>query len=291
MCARVALLGLIVLSSAFVSAGPGAERPPTQEVKFGFYADRELFQNRTFIFNDALTRRISEIGNRVAAASGRPEVTYTFRVVNDPTMNIYAASGGFVYINTGLLDILETDDELAAVLGHEIGHVRQKHQIKFLQSAEQSRVGGALAGVALGIALGAAAGAATAPSTPSYYSPSYSYQQQVSSQMTDLGVKAGMALGSAMSASMIMGYSRAQELEADGLAVRYTKETGYDPNALIRVFKRLATIRDNLKLNQENYISSLINAQPGLEERIKQAETAVTKLTSAKDGEKKERKR
>jgi predicted Zn-dependent protease len=206
-------------------------------------------------------------------------------------MNIYAASGGFVYVNTGLLDVLESEDELAAVLGHEIGHVRQKHQIKALQAAEQSRVAGTLAGVALGIALGAAAGAATAPSTPTYYSPNYAYQQQLSSQMTDLGVKTGMALGSAMTVSMVVGYSRAQELEADGLAVRYAKEAGYDPNALIRVFKRLATIRDSLKLSQENYVSSLINAQPGLDERIKQAEAAVTKLTAPKDGKQKEKKR
>ena len=84
-----------------------------------------------------------------------------------------------------------------------------------------------------------------------------------------------MALGGAMAVCMIKGYGRAQELEADALAVQYTRETGYDPHALVRVFKRLASIRDSLQLNEDNYISSLINAQPGLEERIKQTEKLI----------------
>jgi len=275
MRAKSVFLGAALVSLLTVSAALGAAGPSSQEVKFGFYADREIFLNRTFVFNDVLTQRISEIGNRVASASGRPEIEYTFRVVNDPTINVYAASGGFVYINTGVLDILENTDELAAILGHEIGHVSQKHQIKFLQSAARSRATGKLAGMAMGAMMGAALGAATAPSGSSYNSPTYSYQQQMSSQMMDVGIKAGMALGDAMSVSMIVGYGRSQELEADSLAIRYTKEAGHDPNALIRVFKKLASIRDNLKLNQDNYVSSLINAQPGLEERIKEAEALI----------------
>ena len=70
---------------------------------------------------------------------------------------------------------------------------------------------------------------------------------------------------------MIKGYGKKQELEADALAIQYTKRANYDPNALVDVFKRLASIRNSLKINEQNYISSLINAEPGLEERIKQA--------------------
>lgn len=248
----------------------------SKEMKFGFYADRCTLSTKMIVFNDMLDKRISEIGNRISLVSDRTDIKYTFRVVNDPTINAYSAAGGFIYINTGLLDILESEDELAAILGHEIGHVRESHQIKFLHSAHQKKVTGTMVGFALGVGLAAAGAHAMGPA-PSIYSPSYSYHQQVTSQMVDLGVKAGGAIGDAMAVSMIKGYGRKQELRADALGIQYTNKSGYDPKALVSVFKKLTSIRDTLKLNENNYISSLINAEPGLEERIKQAENLISK--------------
>lgn len=267
------IIGSALLFLAFSKIGFAGN---TKEIKFGFYADREVLSAQTIVFNDVLNKQINEIGNRVVQASDRPDIKYTFRVINDSTINAYAAAGGFVYINTGLLDILESEDELAAILGHEIGHVGKGHQIKFIHSAHQKKVTGTMLGIAMGVGLGIAGAYAMGPA-PSPYSPSYSYHQQLTSQLVETGVRTGFALGEAMAVSMIKGYGKKQELEADALAIQYTKKAGYDPNALVSVFKRLTSIRDRLKINEKNYISNLINAEPGLEERIKQAETLISK--------------
>lgn len=102
-----------------------------KELKFGFYADRIVVSSQTILFNEALSKRISEIGNRVAKASEGSDMKYTLRIINNPAINAYSAAGGFIYVNTGLLDILESEDELASIIAHEIAHVSKSHQINF----------------------------------------------------------------------------------------------------------------------------------------------------------------
>ncbi len=273
MRAKGVILGLLLFVLAFPKVATTAD---TTELRLGFYNDKEMLSARTFVFNDTLNKRINKIGNRVASVSGRPDIKYTFRVVNDPTINAYAAAGGFVYINTGLLDILESKDELAALLSHEIGHISEKHQINSIRSAHAKRVAGNVAGFAIGVGLGVA-GAAAMGSGPSSVSPAYVYHQQLTSQVASLGLTTGRALGDTMTVSMIKGYERKQELKADALAIQYTKKAGYKPEALVNVFKRLISIRHRLEYNEKTYISSLINAKPGLEERLKQAENLISK--------------
>lgn len=271
MNTKCIILGL-VLFLAFPKVSLAGD---DEEIKFGFYADRVMVSTQTILLNESLNKRITEIGNRVAKASDRQDMKYTFRVINDPTINAYSAAGGFVYINTGLLDILESEDELAAIMAHEIVHTSKNHQIDFIYAAHRRAVVGQMVGITLGAALGAAGGvAARSAYGSSYYTSPYSYSlaQQSIQQMTELGFKLGVGLGDAMAISMIKGYGKKQELEADAIGVKYTQKAGNDPNALISVFKKLISIRNRLGITPQNYISSLINADPGLEERIKNAE-------------------
>ena len=246
-----------------------------EEVKFGFYADRVLVSTQIILFNDALAKKITEIGDRVVKASDNPGIKYTFRIINDPTINAYSAAGGFVYITTGLLDILETKDELASIIGHEITHTSNHHQINFIYAAHRRQVAGQVAGIFLGVALGAAGGLATQSAYGSSYYTS-AYTQQLTQQVVDTGVRLGLTMGNSIGISMIKGYGKKQELEADNNAVKYTQRAGYDPNALTGVFKKLISIRNNLGINEKEYISSLINAEPGLEERIKNSELLLS---------------
>lgn len=278
------ILYIVVFLFVFSMIGFAEE---DEELKYGFYVDRIFVSTNSILINDVVDERIAEIGNRIVRASDRPDMKYTFRVINDSTINAYAAAGGFVYINTGLLDILESEDELACMLAHEIGHTSKSHQINFVYAAHNRKIAGEIIAniISTGVStsLEVAVGPVVKPTLDSVLGISPGPRTRPSPISTQIiimltgkaGSEVGSLIGTAMAESMIKGYGKEQELEADVLAIRYTKKAGYDPNAMIGVFKRLISIRDRLGINDNNYVSSLINAEPGLEERIKQAEEEI----------------
>jgi len=284
--ALVLLLVLNILFFPNASFATSSSSPSNGELSFGFYTDKVFVSSQTIVLNEDLNRCIQEIGNRVAKASDRPDMAYTFRVINDPVINAYSAAGGFIYITTGLLDILENQDELAGIIAHEIAHTNKNHQISFINRTTQNEVAGEITGIVLGAALGALAGAATqslyaqtaqAPQYNTFAGSPYA-QQYVIGEVTNKGRELGSAIGSGMAVAMVEGYGKKQEIEADALAIQYSKKSGYDPNGLPSAFKKLLAIRNKLKIDKTNYVSALINAEPGLEERIKNTEGQVSKV-------------
>jgi predicted Zn-dependent protease len=268
MEAKRTILGLILFVCVFPKISFAGDN---EEIKFGFYADKRIVSTQTILFNETVNQKILEIGNKVAKASKKQDMKYTFRVINNPTINAYAAAGGFVYINTGLLDILETEDELAAILAHEIHHTNASHQINFIYAAERDRIIGEIVGAVLSGALAGATQSVYQQNPGAYQINPYMAEYNIQ-QMRNLGREMGSGIG----VSMIKGYGKEQELEADAHAIQYTKKAGYDPNALIGVFKKLTSMRDRLGINEKSYASSLINAEPGLEERIKNTEELLS---------------
>lgn len=101
-----------------------------QEVEFGQQMNQEIRQEVRISRNLQLNRYLEEIGRRLAANSDRPNLTYTFQIVEDPAVNAFATAGGFLYMNTGLLKAAENEGEVASVLAHEMGHIEGKHLIK-----------------------------------------------------------------------------------------------------------------------------------------------------------------
>ena len=101
-----------------------------QEVTLGQQMNQELQQEVKISQNSQLNSYINEVGERLAANSDRPNIPYTFQVVEDSAVNAFATAGGFIYINTGLLKIADNEAEVASVLAHEMGHIEGKHLIK-----------------------------------------------------------------------------------------------------------------------------------------------------------------
>ena len=277
------LLVLIVVFSLIQFPVP-VRSEVKDEVKYGYFADRTLVANKILILDYELNQRLEQIGRKLIAGSHPKDLNYTFRIINDPTINAFSAAGGFIYVNSGLLDILESEDQVAAVLAHEIVHADKNHQINAVRTAEAAKVGTVTSGILLGAVLGglAAAGGAAAYRPRSGYNPnSWSAQmarynaEQTTRQMTHLGTGLGVALGGAMSLSMVKGYGRDREEEADRLGLQYMQKANYDPNAMVGVLKKFISIRDQLGITQNNYISKLINAEPGLAERLEKVEQAL----------------
>lgn len=102
-----------------------------QEVDIGKQINQELLRSDIRLYrNPEINRYVEQIGRRLAANSDRPRLHYTFQVVENDSINAFATLGGYVYINTGLLQAADNEAELASVIAHEIGHIAGKHLIK-----------------------------------------------------------------------------------------------------------------------------------------------------------------
>ena len=101
-----------------------------QEVDLGQQMNQEIQQEVRISRNSQLNSYVEQIGSRLAANSTRPNIPYTFQVVEDPAVNAFATAGGFIYVNTGLLKTADNEAEVASVLAHEMGHIEGKHLIK-----------------------------------------------------------------------------------------------------------------------------------------------------------------
>jgi predicted Zn-dependent protease len=101
-----------------------------QEVDLGQQINQEIQQEVRISRNSQLNSYVEQIGRRLAANSTRPNIPYTFQVVEDPAVNAFATAGGFIYVNTGLLKTADNEAEFASVLAHEMGHIEGKHLIK-----------------------------------------------------------------------------------------------------------------------------------------------------------------
>lgn len=108
-----------------------------QEISLGGQINQELINQRQIrIYNNpSLTSYVNQIGQRLAAKSNRPSIPYVFQVVDDKAVNAFATMGGYVYVNTGLLQLADNEAELASVMSHEIGHIVGRHAIQQMRQA------------------------------------------------------------------------------------------------------------------------------------------------------------
>lgn len=174
------------------------------EVALGSNVAMNISKEYKFIKTPAITDRVSQIGEKIYKVSDRQDLKYHFAVVEDKEINAFTMPGGYIYINSGLMDIVN-DDELACVIGHEVGHVAARHITKKLQA----QLG---YDILMNIALQKA---------------SASELQRAASITFDL---------------VSLGYSREDELLADRLGAKYAYKAGYDPHAMITFLKKLKDI-------------------------------------------------
>jgi len=227
------------------------------EIQFGHYVDAYLTNQFIVLKDSPVCCAVKEIGEHVAKLSDRPKLQYGFKVLNTPDVNAFAGPGGYIYITTGLLDILETKDEVAAILGHEIGHVCERHSIRTLQSAQNTNMIGGL----LAVTAAVATAVLTYDSNTGTYSP-------------DLSSLAGQV--AFMSAVIVhQGYSRAYENTADELGIEYIYKAGYDPEGAAGALDKLLNVEKDRK-DKVKY--TLLSTHPPIESRIRRVKEIIEKL-------------
>ena len=156
-----------------------------------------------------LTRYLNLVGRAVALTCDRADIEYRFAVLNHDSINAFAAPAGYIFLTRGLLKTIRNEAELAAILGHEIGHVTQKHILDVIQRSKQ------ISGVA-------EAGLAYANQNPDAFK-----------QVIDGAVKK----------LLDEGLDQSKELESDRLGVIFASRVGYDPTAYETFLERLRTIK------------------------------------------------
>lgn len=111
-----------------------------QEVQIGKQINQQLVSRDVRLYrNSEITRYVDEIGQRLEQQSKRPNIPYTFQVVDDDQLNAFATMGGFVYINKGLIAAADNEAQLASVMSHEIGHIAARHALQQMRQAAVAR--------------------------------------------------------------------------------------------------------------------------------------------------------
>lgn len=176
-----------------------------KEVKIGQSMARQVAKSFKFVDDALKQKKIEEIGQRLASVSARKEISYHFKLIDKDDINAFALPGGYVYMFSGLWnDIEKDDDEIAAVLAHEIAHINARHSITRLQNS-----------------LGYTVLSVFAAGTPN--ADSVASRRQAIAGINQL----------------LLAYSREEELQADSLAVAYMKAAGYDPKKVIELLDYL----------------------------------------------------
>lgn len=201
----VGLLCLAPLANCAVNPVTGRQNFVTMsesdEVRTGRQADADVRKEYGVYDNPALQRYVNEVGQRLAQKSHRANLEYHFTIVDSPEINAFALPGGYIYITRGIMAYLNTEAELAAVLGHEIGHVTARHGVR-----QQSASMAANIGIVLGSIL-----------------------------VPELRSQGAQELLNQFGGVLISGYGRDHELEADRLGAEYLARAGYNPQAMVKV--------------------------------------------------------
>jgi predicted Zn-dependent protease len=172
-----------------------------QEIALGRASDVEVRKQYKVYPSPALQSYVNRVGQKVAAHSHRPNLHYHFTVLDTPEINAFALPGGYVYITRGILAYLNSEAEMAAVLGHEVGHVTARHGVRQQSAAQAANIGISIASIFL----------------------------------PELNTQMGQDLTNLFGGALLSGYGRDHELEADRLGADYLARTDYDPQAMIRV--------------------------------------------------------
>lgn len=175
------------------------------ELKLGRENDVAVRKQYGVYANPRLQAYVQQVGERLAATSHRPQLKYSFTVLDSPDVNAFALPGGYIYITRGIMAHLNSEAELAAVLGHEIGHVTARHAVRQYSAAMAANVGFTLGSILV----------------------------------PELGSRAGQSLLNTLGGALLSGYGRDHELEADRLGSEYLARSDYEPKAMIEVIALL----------------------------------------------------
>lgn len=220
-----------------------------QEISIGTqnYSPARQSQGGDYVIDPELTAYVQSVGKRLAAVSDRPDLPYEFVVLNDSIPNAWAMPGGKIAFNRGLLYELNSEAELAAVMGHEIVHAAARHGAKSMER------GILLQGAMIAVGIGA--------------------------QNSNYGnlIVGGAQVGAQLATSK---YGRDAESESDLYGMQYMKKAGYDPTAAVTLQETFVRLSEG---KQSDFITGLFASHPPSQERVDANKETLAKLGAGGD--------
>jgi predicted Zn-dependent protease len=200
----------------------------SQEIQLGTEGDKAVQAEYGVYDNAELSAYVDRVGQKLAAISERPDLPWHFRVVDSPVVNAFALPGGYIYITRGILALLNSEAQLAGVLGHEIGHVTARHAARQMTRQE-------LASLGLGVG--------------SVFIKDFRPYSDLAQQ--------GLGL-------LFLKYGRGDETQADELGVRYATRAGYDPREIPATYASLKQLDEQSGQSLPGFLST--HPDPGTRE-------------------------
>lgn len=245
------VLALILLLPPEAARAQFGSMTVGDEKELGRKFDETIRAQLNFVDDPEVLAYVKGVVDRVAASLPPQPWPIKSAVVGNGSMNAFAVPGGYIYIFTGLILGVNNEDELAAVIGHELGHVTERHVAKRMEKMKFISIA-SLTGMVAGLLLGAGGGSSTG----------------------NLGK--AVATGSMAGAqSAFLMYTRENEREADNVGLNYMTKAGYNPNAMPMTFETMQ--RQRWFMSGDN-IPSYLATHPGLDERIEYLRDRIKRM-------------
>jgi predicted Zn-dependent protease len=214
-----------------------------KEMALGRQLAQEVRRQARLVEDPIITEYVNRLGQNLVRNSDA-KVPFTFQVIEDAVMNAFALPGGYIFVNTGLIEAADEEDELAGAMAHEIAHVAARHMTRKMTKSQLAD----LLSVPPSILLGGLGG---------------------------YGVRQGLGAGVPM---MFLKFSRADETEADYLGVQYLYAAGYDPNGAISMFEKLESLRQK----KPGAIAQIFSTHPMDSSRIEKTQQEIARILPSK---------
>lgn len=203
----------------------------SMEIEMGRSTDVSIREEYGIYDDPALNGYVEALGKRMAPITHRPQLPYHFSVLDTPVENAFAAPGGYIYVTRGMLAIMEDEAALAAIIGHEMGHVNARHTARAM-SRQLLLIGGVLVASAL------------------------SEDIQKIAPFAIVGLQV-----------LFLKYSRDDEYQADSLGVQYARKIGYAPGQVIPLFTTFLRMEKN---SQGPSLPNFLSTHPLTDRRIEE---------------------